>query len=133
MTSSEFTEHFSVSNKVHYLISDKNNFTVVIKSVVGRENYIDVKFSHFTIYDVFLQKFILLLEANLQESVDRFKSTNYIFNIKVNILCEVPVMKRLLMVDDNLDPLCYGTSSRYKRHTFATVGYKKRKMAWKRG
>ena len=33
--SSEFTEHFSGLNKVHYSIYAENDFTVVITSVVG--------------------------------------------------------------------------------------------------
>ena len=42
MTSSKFTEHFSGSNKVHYPISNRNNFTVKIMPVVGQQNYITV-------------------------------------------------------------------------------------------
>ena len=52
MTSSEFTEHFSGSNKVHYPISNINGFTVVI-TPVDRLNYINVECPHFTMY-VFL-------------------------------------------------------------------------------
>ena len=36
---SEFTEHLSGSNKVHYPISNRNDFTVAITSVVGRQLY----------------------------------------------------------------------------------------------
>ena len=36
---SEFTENLSGSNKVHYPISNRNDFTVVITSVVGRQLY----------------------------------------------------------------------------------------------
>ena len=36
---SEFTEHLSGSNRVHYPISNRNYFTAVITSVVGRQLY----------------------------------------------------------------------------------------------
>ena len=42
MISSEFTEHFPGSNEVHYPISDGKDFTLVLTSVVGRQNYINV-------------------------------------------------------------------------------------------
>ena len=42
MTSFKFTDHFPGSNKVHYPISDKKDFTLVLTSVVGRQNYINV-------------------------------------------------------------------------------------------
>ena len=66
--------------------------------------------------------------TNLQESPDWYKLTNEILDMKGHIiLYEVPV-------DDSLAPrafhLWYETSSRYKRHTFASVRYKKRKMSW---
>ena len=37
MTLSEFTEHLPGSNKVRYLISGRNDFTVLLRSVVGRQ------------------------------------------------------------------------------------------------
>ena len=69
--------------------------------------------------------------TNLPETAGFYKLTNEILDIKRNIiLYEVPV-------DENLVPrpfhLWYGTSSRYKWHTFATVRYKKREMSWIRG
>ena len=42
MTSSEFTEHFPGLNKVHYPISDRKDLTLLLTSVVGRQNYINV-------------------------------------------------------------------------------------------
>ena len=54
MTSSEFTEHFSGSDKINDPISDREDITVALKSVVGRLNCINVKCLPFTIYDVFL-------------------------------------------------------------------------------
>ena len=50
MTSSEFTEDFSGLNKVHYPSSDRNDFTVVITSVMGQQNYINIKCPYFTMY-----------------------------------------------------------------------------------
>ena len=84
MTSSEFTEHFSGSNKVHYPISNIIGFTVVI-TPVDRLNYINVECPH--------RKILLLIGINLQESADWFKLTNEILNIQGNIiLCEVPAL-----------------------------------------
>ena len=37
MTLSEFTEHLPGSNKVRYPISGRNDFTVLLRSVVGRQ------------------------------------------------------------------------------------------------
>ena len=54
MTLSEFTEHLPGSNKVRYLISGKNYFTVLLTSVVGLQNYIYQNYPLYTIYDVFL-------------------------------------------------------------------------------
>ena len=54
MTLSEFTEHLPGSNKVRYPISGRNDFTVVLRSVVDRQNYIYEKYLLYTIYDVFL-------------------------------------------------------------------------------
>ena len=54
MTLSEFTEHLPGSNKVRYPISGRNNFTVLLRSVVDRQNYIYEKYPLYTIYDVFL-------------------------------------------------------------------------------
>ena len=51
---SEFTEHLRGSNKVCYPISGRNDFTVLLRSVVGRQNYIYEKYPLYTIYDVFL-------------------------------------------------------------------------------
>ena len=42
MTSSEFTEHFPGLNKVHYPISDGKDFTSVLTTVVGWQNYINI-------------------------------------------------------------------------------------------
>ena len=43
--------------------------------------------------------------TNLQESSSGwFKLTNEILNIKENILCEVPVLLKVYVVDDNLIP-----------------------------
>ena len=54
MTSSEFTEHFSGSDKINDPISDREDITVALKPVVGRLNCINVKCLPFTIHDVFL-------------------------------------------------------------------------------
>ena len=43
MTSSEFTEHFLELNKVYYPISGRNNFTVLLASVVDWQDYINEK------------------------------------------------------------------------------------------
>ena len=40
-------------NKAQYRISGRNDFTVLLMHVVGRQNYINEKCPHFTIY-VFL-------------------------------------------------------------------------------
>ena len=53
MILSEFTENLPGSNKVHYPISGKNGFTVLLTSVVGLQNYIHEKYPFCTIY-VFL-------------------------------------------------------------------------------
>ena len=42
MTSSKFTEHFPGSNKVHFPICDRKDFTLVLRSVVGQQNYINI-------------------------------------------------------------------------------------------
>ena len=42
MTSSEFTEHFPGSNKVHYPISDRKDVTLVLTPVLGRQIHINV-------------------------------------------------------------------------------------------
>ena len=42
MTSSKFTEHFPGSNKVHFPICDGKDFTLVLRSVVGQQNYINI-------------------------------------------------------------------------------------------
>ena len=49
LITSEFTELFPGLNKVHYPISDRKDFTVVLTFVVGRQNHINVKCPHFTI------------------------------------------------------------------------------------
>ena len=54
MTLSKFTEHLPGWNKVRYPISGRNDFTVLLRSVVGRQNYIYEKYPLYTIYDVFL-------------------------------------------------------------------------------
>ena len=72
---SEFTEHLPGSNKVHYPISGRNDFTVLLRSVVGQQYYIYENYPLYTMYDVFLKKFILLMEVNLQESTDWFKAS----------------------------------------------------------
>ena len=54
MALSDFTEHLPGSNKVRYPISGRNDFTVLLRSVVGRQNYIFKKYPLSTIYDVFL-------------------------------------------------------------------------------
>ena len=41
MTSFKFTDHFPGSNKVHYPISDRKDFTLMSMSVVGGQNYIN--------------------------------------------------------------------------------------------
>ena len=41
MTSSEFTELLPGSNKVHYPISDRKDVTLVLASVLGRQNHIN--------------------------------------------------------------------------------------------
>ena len=51
VTSSEFTEHFPGLNKVHYHISGRNDFTVPLTSVVGRQNHSYEKYPDYTIYD----------------------------------------------------------------------------------
>ena len=137
MTSLEFTDHFPGSNKVHYPISDGKDFTLVFTSVVGRQNYINIWCIIILIY-VFLSKCILIMRTNLQESsADWFKLTNEILIIKGNIiLCGVPCknfMWLMTVLFPQHFPLWYGTSSRYKWHTFATVQYKKRKMSWIEG
>ena len=50
MTSSKFTGYYPGSNKVHYPISGRNDFTVLLTSVVDRQNYIIEKSPHFTIH-----------------------------------------------------------------------------------
>ena len=67
MTLCKFTEHLPGLNKVHYPISGRNDFTVLLRSVVGWQNYIYEKYPPYTIYDVFLSKFILLMVVNLQD------------------------------------------------------------------
>ena len=111
MTSSEFTEHLPGSNKVHYPISDRKDVTLVLTSVLGRQNHINVWCMIILIWGVFLEKFVLLI-SNLQESfADWFKLTNEILNIKGNIiLCEAPVLQKLHVVDDNLVPRAYHLS-----------------------
>ena len=47
---SKFTEHFPGSNKVHYVISGRNDFCCSDKSMVSRKIYFNVKCPHFTIY-----------------------------------------------------------------------------------
>ena len=42
MTSSKFTEHLPGSNKVHYPISDREDVTLVLTSVLGRQIHINV-------------------------------------------------------------------------------------------
>ena len=54
MTLSKFTEHLPGSNKVRYPISGRNDFTVPLRSAVGRQNYIYEKYPPYTTYDVFL-------------------------------------------------------------------------------
>ena len=54
MALSDFTEHFPGSNKVRYPISGRNDFTVLLRSAVGRQNYIYEKYPRYTTYDVFL-------------------------------------------------------------------------------
>ena len=65
MASSEFTEHLPGSNKVHYPISGRNDFTVSMKNVLASQ-YMMLSF----------KKFILLMGTNLQESAYWFKLTN---------------------------------------------------------
>ena len=78
---------------VHFIQPPKQlGRRVLLTSVVSQQNYLTVKCPHFTIY-VLLLKFILLMGTNLQESADRFKSTNKILNIKEKItLCKMPVL-----------------------------------------
>ena len=56
MTLSEFNEHLPGWNKVGYPTSGRNNFTVLLGSAVGRQNYIYEKYPLYTMY-VFLKKF----------------------------------------------------------------------------
>ena len=51
MTLSEFTEHLLESNQVHYPISGRYDFTVLLRSVVGQQNYIYEKYPPHTIYE----------------------------------------------------------------------------------
>ena len=49
--------------------------------------------------------------TNLQESTNWFKLTNEILNIKGNtILCELPVLSKLHMLDENLVPRAFRVS-----------------------
>ena len=50
MTSSEYIEHFPGSNKVHYPVSNRKDFTLVLTSAVGRQNYINVWYMIVFIY-----------------------------------------------------------------------------------
>ena len=54
MTLCEFTEHLAGLNKVCYPMSGRNYFTVLLRSVVGGQNYIYKKYPLYTLYDVFL-------------------------------------------------------------------------------
>ena len=95
--SSTFTcEHFVVLSLFHFLItsSEFTDFTLVLTSVVGRQNYTNILFMIILIYMYILKKYILLMGKNLLEfSADWFKLMNKIFNIKGNIiLCKVPVL-----------------------------------------
>ena len=53
---SEFTEHFPGLSKVHYPISDRKDFTLVLTTVVGWQNFINVWCIIILIYDVFSLK-----------------------------------------------------------------------------
>ena len=54
MTLFEFTEGMPGQNRVRYPISGRNDFTVLLGSVVDRHNYIYEKYPLYTIYDAFL-------------------------------------------------------------------------------
>ena len=53
MTLFKFTEHLPGLSKVRYPISGRNDFTVLLRCVVGRQNYIYEKDPLYTIFDVF--------------------------------------------------------------------------------
>ena len=124
MTLSKFTEHLPGSNKVCYPISGRNDFTVVLRSVVGRQNYIYEKYPLYTVYDVFLKKFPFLVEIDRKEFTDSFKLTNEIPNVKGNMLCEkclfcINFICLMTISSQGVSPLWYRT--RYKRHTFSAI------------